>query len=197
MPWELLISSSLLISDHFASFSHSLTLPGGQERKNKNKKSPIPGLHGISYPASFSSVSVLLFSSFPHTCASILPYPPSKNKVTGSQLLGSVYNPVRGPQYEWKVFFFPIKVTATLPPFLCFPLYPSIPYLIPSRRPGSTHPLDLFVTCFVEGRLGCIYNSQPQLAGFFLLSSTPLIQFAHSLLLTSERAISHDEWSII
>ena len=109
VPWELLISSSLLTSDHFASFSHSLTLPGGQERKNKKIKSPIPGLHGISYPASFSSVSVLLFSSFPHTCASILPYPPSKNKVTGSQLLGSVYNPVRGPQYEWKVFFFPIK----------------------------------------------------------------------------------------
>lgn len=88
-----------------------------------------------------------------------------------------------------EAFFFPHK-SHGYPPTFSLPSTLSIPYLIPSRRPGSTHPLDLFVTCFAEGRLGCIYNSQLQLAGFFLLSSTPLIQFAHSLLLTSKQYLT-------
>jgi len=184
VPWELLISSPLPTSDHFASFSHSLTLLDGQGKKKKKKKKKKKRKKKL-FPACTVFPTPLLFRPCPFfysppSLILVLPFFPTlppKTKLPAPSSLGPYIIPFGGHNTSGRKKKF--HKSHGYPSTFSLPSTLPIPYLTLSRRPGSAHPLDLFVTSFAEGRknkLGCIYNSQLQLVGLFLLSST-LINF--------------------
>lgn len=153
MPWELLISSLSPLPTTLP-LSHTLSLSltaKGRKRRRKEKK---------LFPACTVFPTPLLFRPCPFfysppSLILVLPFFPTlppKTKLLAPSSLGPYIIPFGGHNTSGRNFFFSIKVTATLPPFLCLPLYPSLTSHSPEDLGPLTHSICSLPVSRKEGR---------------------------------------------
>ena len=132
---------NLIPSPHFRPFCLFLTLSHSPWRPRGKKKKSFPACTVFPTPLLFRPCP---FFYSPPSLILVLPFFPTlppKTKLPAPSSLGPYIIPFGGLQYEWKVFFFSIKVAVALPPFLCLPLYPSLTSYSPEDLGPLTHSI--------------------------------------------------------